>query len=71
MIILGSKGDKVINYKTIYKMAALYNSKYIVYDDIGHDMMLDLGWENVAKNIIKYISDSSIRRKIWTKNMKY
>lgn len=58
-LILGTRKDQVMNYKTIYKMAIYYNSEYIIYGNIGHDMMIDFGWEIVASDILKYISNFS------------
>ncbi|HEM4880857.1 TPA: alpha/beta hydrolase [Streptococcus agalactiae] len=57
ILILGSKNDQVINYKSIYKMVTYYNSEFVIYNNIGHDMMLDFGWEIVAVDILKYISN--------------
>lgn len=56
-LILGTRNDQVMNYKTIYKMVTYYNSEFVIYNKIGHDMMMDFGWEIVADDILKFISD--------------
>lgn len=55
ILILGSRNDKVINKKTIYKMSEYYQAQYKIYENIGHDMMLDKGWDEVAKDIFDFL----------------
>ncbi|MCH3963504.1 MAG: alpha/beta hydrolase [Clostridium sp.] len=59
IMIIGSKLDKIISYKTCIKTSQYYDSECIILNHIGHDMMLDRGWEYVAEKIISYLEHIS------------
>jgi pimeloyl-ACP methyl ester carboxylesterase len=37
------------------KVAAYHNAEFEVFDGMGHDLMLDLGWESVAERIAGFV----------------
>ena len=48
MLVLGAKKDTIAREKTIRSIAKFYRTQPVIFPDIGHDMMLDNGWEKVV-----------------------
>lgn len=41
----------------IERTAEDYRTAAIIFDDIGHDMMLDAGWERPGRTIVEWINN--------------
>lgn len=59
MLVIGSSEDKIISSNTIKLLSKYYNSESVIFNNIGHDMMLDKGWEAVAESIYLYLENTN------------
>src|ERR1700682_230615 len=41
------------------KVAAYHRAEFEVFDGMGHDLMLDVGWESVADRIARFVRNLS------------
>ncbi len=57
MLVLGAERDEIFPPATVEKTAAAYGTTAEVFDGMGHDMMLDTGWEAVADRIAAWVAD--------------
>jgi pimeloyl-ACP methyl ester carboxylesterase len=57
MLILGGEDDFLFSPKQMMGVAERYNSELIMFNGMGHDLMLDHGWENAADAIYNWIQD--------------
>lgn len=55
MLVVGGKDDTVFLESEIEDTAIRYNAELIMFDNMAHDMMLDVHQEKVSKEIIKWI----------------
>lgn len=60
MLILGSTNDKIIGAKEVKATAKTYNKEIEIFSGIGHSMMLDNGWQQVADRIINWIDEQGL-----------
>ena len=60
MLVLGAKEDKAVLPKEVEDTAEKYNADLKIFDNIAHDMMLDVGQEKVSKAIMNWIEEKSI-----------
>jgi pimeloyl-ACP methyl ester carboxylesterase len=58
MLVLGAQRDGIITVDEIRQTARAYRIEAEIFPDIGHDMMLDEGWERVADRIDGWIRES-------------
>ncbi len=57
MLVLGGEGDGIFPRPVIEKTAAAYGVKAEMFAGIGHDLMLDTGWESVADGIMTWVGE--------------
>jgi pimeloyl-ACP methyl ester carboxylesterase len=57
MLILGAEDDFLFSPKQMMGVAERYNSELVMFNGMGHDLMLDNGWENVADTINIWIQN--------------
>ncbi len=56
ILVLGSEMDQIISVDLVQKTAEFYqNSTIKLFDNMGHDMMLEKNWKTVADYIISWI----------------
>ncbi len=55
MLVLGAKNDTIFLEKEVRDTAKKYNADLMMFDDIAHDMMLDVNHGKVSKEIIIWI----------------
>lgn len=55
MLVIGAKGDTIFLENEVKDTAEKYNAELIMFDNIAHDMMLDINHEMVSKGIIDWI----------------
>lgn len=55
MLVLGAADDALFSRREIERTAADYRTAAMIFDDMGHDMMLDVGWERPAQTIVNWI----------------
>jgi pimeloyl-ACP methyl ester carboxylesterase len=51
MLVLGAEHDPVLTARELRRTARAYRTEAQIGPGIGHNMMLDEGWENVADRI--------------------
>ncbi len=59
LLIIGGGLDRVISEKVVRKTGKIYGITPIIFDDMGHNMMLESEYKKVAKKIIKFIENVS------------
>jgi pimeloyl-ACP methyl ester carboxylesterase len=54
MLVIGSSDDHLFTVREYEKTARKYGADLEIVDGIGHMMMLDIGWEEVARKILAW-----------------
>jgi pimeloyl-ACP methyl ester carboxylesterase len=55
ILVLGAQCDSIFSPREIRGTARAYNTEAIMFDDMGHDMMLEPGWERPAEAILSWL----------------
>jgi len=55
MLVLGAEGDLMVPAKEVELCAQTYGVSAQIFPAMGHAMMLDAGWQNVAERIIEWL----------------
>ncbi|MEW5736123.1 MAG: alpha/beta fold hydrolase [Thermodesulfobacteriota bacterium] len=61
MLVLGAANDRVFTVDEIKKTAQAYGAECHIFDDMAHDMMLEPGWERVAKRMAGWLEGGAER----------
>ncbi|UOG61761.1 alpha/beta hydrolase [Leptospira noguchii] len=59
-LVLGGEKDRFFVPWEVKRTANTYQSEMNIFQGMGHNLMLDEGWEKVAERIHTYLSDSKI-----------
>ncbi|HHJ52730.1 MAG TPA: alpha/beta hydrolase [Caldithrix abyssi] len=59
LLVLGGEQDQLFSKKEVRYTANVYGSEAVIFPDMGHDMMLDAGWQAVADRIIRWLRHST------------
>ncbi|MGB9303603.1 MAG: alpha/beta fold hydrolase [Mycobacterium sp.] len=51
MLVLGAEHDGIVSHREIRRTAAVYGAESEIFPGIGHDVMLEPGWQAVAERI--------------------
>ena len=51
MLVLGAENDTIISQRQVRRTAAVYGAEAEIFPNMGHDMMLEPGWQAVAERI--------------------
>ena len=57
VLVLGAQRDRAVSCKAIHRTAAMLGVKAEIIPGIAHDMMLDVGWEKVAKRVLSWMEE--------------
>ena len=57
VLVLGAERDGIVEPSEIRKLAADYRTEAEIFPAMGHDMMLDHGWRDVADRVGDWIHD--------------
>lgn len=60
LLVFGSPEDIVVGEAEIRKTASAYDAEVKLFPGIGHNMMLDQGWEQVADHISNWLSKMEV-----------
>jgi alpha-beta hydrolase superfamily lysophospholipase len=60
LLVLGAENDRVFTVAEQRRTARAYRTEAILYPDLAHDMMLELGWERVADQILSWLRSRSL-----------
>lgn len=55
MLVLGAGDDALFSTEDVRRTAGAYGAEVDVFDDMGHDMMLDTRWESVARRVNRWL----------------
>ena len=61
MLVLGAEKDAVFGVDEVDATARAYNTKAEVFKGMGHDMMLEPGWQSVAERIVGWLNGQELR----------
>ena len=56
LLVLGAEHDGCFNVEEIHATAQAYRAESHVFPGIGHDMMLEPGWQVVAERILNWLN---------------
>ncbi|MET3960875.1 pimeloyl-ACP methyl ester carboxylesterase [Marmoricola sp. OAE513] len=57
MLVLGGELDRIFPPGDVRATAAAYGTAPVLFDEMAHDLMLEVGWERVADTIDAWVSD--------------
>ncbi len=57
VLVLGAGGDGCVERKSVERVAALYGVQAEFFEDMGHDLMLEPGWERAAARILLWLGE--------------
>lgn len=57
ILVLGAEDDWLVKPNQIEKTAEAYNADCFIFQNMGHEMMLDTNWKAVAQKIIDWLKD--------------
>lgn len=57
MLVQGAQYDRCVTLEEVHATARTYRTRTDVFPDMGHDMMLEPGWGEVAERIDRWLSD--------------
>ena len=60
MLVLGATEDNLIAPSEVDATAKAYNTRAEFFPDMGHAMMLDVGWEAVAERILDWLHEQGL-----------
>jgi alpha-beta hydrolase superfamily lysophospholipase len=55
MLVLGGELDRTFTVGEVRKTARAYGVEAEIFDGMGHDLMLDVGWERVADRVGEWV----------------
>jgi pimeloyl-ACP methyl ester carboxylesterase len=56
MLVLGARHDGIMTIDEVHRTAHHYGTEAEIYD-MGHQMMLDVGWESVADRVAAWVAE--------------
>ncbi len=56
LLVLGAEHDPIFNVAQVVNTARVYHTEAEIFPGLGHDMMLDRGWERVADRVDAWAS---------------
>ncbi|MFN2150188.1 MAG: alpha/beta hydrolase [Anaerolineales bacterium] len=60
VLVVGAQNDNVIFPTMVQATARAYNTQAVIFPDMAHDVMLEAGWEKVAKRILDWLSEKGL-----------
>lgn len=60
LLVLGATDDNLISYNEVEATAMSYNTRAEFFPDMGHAMMLDIGWQGVADRILNWLNEQGL-----------
>ena len=59
VLVLGATEDAIFTPAMVAATAAAWGATPVMFDDIGHDVMLDVGWERIADELAHWVLQNS------------
>ena len=61
MLVLGAGEDPIFSASEVVATAEAWGTEAVMIEGIGHDVMLDAGWEQVADQLSDWVLSNSPR----------
>ncbi len=61
VLVVGAGADPIFNAAEVAQTARAWGTDPVTFDDIGHDVMLDDGWEQVADHLAAWVLQDAPR----------
>jgi pimeloyl-ACP methyl ester carboxylesterase len=59
VLVLGAEEDGIFTVAEVRRTARAYRTKAEIFPAMGHDMMLDVGWQSVADRVDRWVREAS------------
>ena len=60
LLVIGAEGDTVIPPRIVHRTARAYGTQAKFFANMAHDIMLETGWEGVAKTILEWLNERGL-----------
>lgn len=60
MLVLGAAADNAFSPRQVEETATAYHAEMQIFPNMGHAMMLDTGWQQVADRILSWLSERGL-----------
>jgi pimeloyl-ACP methyl ester carboxylesterase len=60
-LVLGAEHDTIVTQRQIRRTAAVYGAEAEIFSSMGHDMMLEPGWQAVAERMDGWLTTRRLR----------
>jgi pimeloyl-ACP methyl ester carboxylesterase len=60
LLIIGAEKDTVVKPWLVQRTAEKYDTSAEIFPDMAHDVMLEAGWEKVAKRILDWLNNKGL-----------
>ena len=60
LLVIGAENDAVIKPRMVQRTAQRYGTTAEIFPDMAHDVMLEAGWEKVAKRILEWLGEKGL-----------
>jgi pimeloyl-ACP methyl ester carboxylesterase len=60
VLVIGAEKDAVVSQKSVRDTAKAYSTRAEMFPDLAHDVMLESGWEVVAKRILEWLKERGV-----------
>jgi alpha-beta hydrolase superfamily lysophospholipase len=60
VLVLGAEDDTCFTQREVHATAAAYRTEAKIFGGMGHDMMLEPGWQGVAEYIDTWLVDQGL-----------
>jgi pimeloyl-ACP methyl ester carboxylesterase len=60
ILIIGAENDAVVKPWLVQRTADKYEASAEIFPDMAHDVMLEAGWEKVAKRILDWLNNKGL-----------
>jgi len=60
LLVIGAENDAVIKPWMVQRTAKIYGTQAVIFPDMAHDVMLEAGWEKVAKRVLDWLEEKGL-----------
>jgi alpha-beta hydrolase superfamily lysophospholipase len=60
MLVLGGEGDTIFTPAEVRATARAYQTEATIFPSMAHDMMVGIGWQNVADHIMRWLNERGV-----------